>query len=612
MKMRYLHKQIGGSIALGMLAVLVLWALLGIGADNLYAQATRTRTPSPTPTRMRLTATPSATQTISPTQTLSPTALLSETATVSPTVSPTVSLVVSPTATRRTPRRTPTLTPVVNRVPVTVTVVVVVTATPIPATPTPTPTVGPTPMQLSETEVLTGTILANRTAVTATLFLEGRLYELPPLRSTGVLLERPFTVLTLYTCEVTPETTRTDCLWDAYPVRQQGFYEIVNSAAANLPINLLLEEAASPPLNQIRLQNRTGHSERFLYRGTLYELNNSSILELTLAAPLSAQEPFDEIYLRRCLGMDGRSVCEWLPQRITGGIYYALLDETRTGLLPNSATITIRLEPLLGEAEAIALLTPTPIPTPNPPPAPPPPTAVPPTPTPAVAVAPAGTVSCQAQVPTLNVRSGPGLTYLVINQIRQSDAGGGRFAAVGRDTANEWLAVDPTLVDGGWVINTPNFVVCQTPTSPLPIAQITDGRLESPPTPTVAAAVPAETEAESPTAEAATPEPPTVNGIPAGQARLVVSNFFEHDVRFTLAALQHGLPEGSPSEYDLQPGQSIEFLLRAGRVQFSASSPFRGSSGNAEFFLEEGMTRQIFLQFLPPAEGTGPWNLSYE
>ena len=88
------------------------------------------------------------------------------------------------------------------------------------------------------------------------------------------------------------------------------------------------------------------------------------------------------------------------------------------------------------------------------------------------------------------------------------------------------------------------------------------------------------------------------------QALLIASNVFDQPIRFTLDAALHGLPEGAPSEYDLEPGQSIRFLIRAGRVQFSASTPWRDGSGNAEFELAEGAGRELFIHFLPKAPGS--------
>ncbi len=517
-------------------------------------------------------------------------------------------------------------------VPVTVTVVVTVTGantgtsetSPLAtATPTltPTPTAGPPVVELLDTEVLTGTILANRTEVTATFFLDGQLYELPPLRSTSAVLQRPLTVMTLYNCEIdaqTDSTAATDeaCFWDPYPVRQDGFFEIVNGAESGAALSLILQEAAPPPDNQIWIQNRTGHPERFLYADNLYELENSHVLELVLDEPTAEEEvAIGDLYLRRCLGIDNRAVCEWLPQPVVGGIYYALVDETNPGVLPNSAVTTIVLELVLGEERLAALVTPTPEPTPTP---------VAEEEAPAqeevVVSAPGGSIICQTQVPRLNVRAGPGVEYVVLTQIEQ-ESDEGRFAAIGRNSVGDWLAVAESVAAGGWVINTPQFVVCDAATDSLAVTPVTDGRLADPtPVPVAAAAGDAATgdQASDQTAEEnvdteVPAEEETADGnIPPGRALLIATNAFDQDIRFTISVREHGLPDDAPSEYDLKPGESVSFLIRAGRVQFSVSSAFRSSSGNAEFFLDEGATRELFLRFFPMSGDPNQWDLQWE
>jgi hypothetical protein len=489
-------------------------------------------------------------------------------------------------------------------------------APPILVTPEPTATptatqasAGPPVVELFDTEVLTGTILANRTEVTTTFFLEGRLYELQPLRSTGVALARPLTVLTLYNCEISSVEASADCFWDPYPVRRDGFYEIVNGAEEGAPLSLILEEAGAPPVDQVWIQNRTGHVERFMFEDTLYELENSHVLEISLEDVGEADTAIAQIYLRRCLGVEQRAVCEWLPQTVIGGVYYALVDQTEEGVLPNSAVTTIQLELVLGEERLALLVTPTPEPTPEP-------TA------PAVAesapaeAASADTLFCQIQVPTLNVRAGPGTEYLVVGQIRGSDPNGGRVAVAGRSAADDWLALDESVIPGGWVINAPNFVICEGNTTSLAVARVSDGRLaEATPTPASVAASDDPATADDEAGEAADPEPAAqagAGGIPEGQVRLIATNAFDQDIRFTLSAPEHGLPEGTPSEYDLKPGESVSFVIRAGRVQFSASSPFRSSSGNAEFIMEEGTARELFLRFTQSSDDPNRWELRWE
>jgi hypothetical protein len=627
-----------GSAVVSLVMVLVLLFAGSVGQYGSTHAQTVTRTPTVTTTATR-TPTATRTATVRATSTtvsapadtagatVSPTATLAATATLTPTRQ--LRRTRTPTA---TPETTPALSPLI--VPVTVTVVVTVTAplATVAPTETPTPTASPTPtetptptavrplVEIQETEVLTGTIISNRTEVSATFFLEGNLYQLPPLRSTGVDVRRALTALNLYNCEADADQSRAECFWDPFPVRQNGFYEIVNGAESGAPLSLLLQEAGLPPNDQIWVQNRTGHNERFLYGEDLYELNNAYILELALDGEDAADEDADErqgvIHLRRCLGVGQRSVCEWLPNPVIGGVFYALTDSTVAGSQPDSALTTIDLEPILGTERLAILFPPTPEPMPEP--------VAEPTPDapPAAARAPeaeGAAVTCEIQVPTLNVRSGPGLEYIVISQLRRENGNAGRIEVTGRDATGGWLSVADSVAPGGWVIGESRFVVCEGPTAGLPIAEVTDGR-QAPATPTPApvaaqpAAPPASGEggeetaatAEEPASEAAT------GGIPEGRALLIVSNTFIHEIRFTLSAREHGLPDNAPTEYDLAPGQSIQFLIRAGRVQFSASSPFRGSSGNAEFFLDEGRTREIFLRFVSSEGDPNRWVLRYE
>jgi uncharacterized protein YraI len=592
-------------------------------------------------------------------------------------------------------------------------------------TPAPTPTVGPPRVELRETEVLTGTIIANRTGVNLTFFLEGRLYELSPLRSTGVLPSQILTTLVLYNCGIDERIAGPDCFWDPYLVRQDGFYEIVNNAERGAPVSLLLQEAGSPPTDQIWIQNRTGHNERILYNDELYELNNAHILEVTLddvnesSRLAGAADKVGVIYVRRCLGIGLRSVCEWLPTHVISGVYYALLEDTVAGPYTDSASTYISLKAVIGEERLALLTTPTPEPAPEPvlvsasqpvqdAPAPqaidattcqiqvpvlnvrsgpgldyavldqilqtdpsrgrvevsgrdnanswlsvqesvvaggwiinqreyvicddataslpvaqvvdravtaPAPVTTPVQETPPVQTV-EGVVACQLQSPVLNVRAGPGLEYLVIGQIRQTDAHRGRITIAGRDAASGWLSVQESLVAGGWIINQAAFVRCDAATASLPVAQVTDGRLTpsepaspavaAPPTP-LAAATSDTLPTSEPVAEEAVAQAPE---IPDSRTLLIVTNAFEHEIRFTLDAREHGLPSNAPSEYDLAVGQSLQFEVRAGRVRFSASSPFRNSSGNAEFLIDQGQSRVLALHFIP-AGSSDQWELRY-
>jgi uncharacterized protein YraI len=560
---------------------------------------------------------------------------------------------------------------------------------------------------LTQTEILTGTIFANRSSVEMRFFVDGLLYQVPPFRSTGIAQRHALTTLLLYNCSLDNLPEDPSCSWDPYLIQKDGFYEIVGPASDDAPVRLLLQEASAPSVLQAWIQNRTGHSERILFQDRLYEMENTQILELDLAGLDDEASASQVIYLRRCLGAGLRSVCEWLPTPVMPGAYYALTDTTVPGPDGDSALVTIALQPLLGSAEVTlaALSIPQSSPTVDPPAAatPAPVTAPPPAvssifcqiqtsvlnirsgpgliyavvgqvrltdadqgrvevtrrdaadtwlvansaglargwiindPTlvrceaatlalsvsspEAVAVEPAAPIavaqqptpaaatseftSCQIQINAVNLRSGPGVDYLVIGQLRLADPNGGQFTVRGRNDDNSWLAVTDGLLPDAWIVNQSGIVLCQASTASLPVVPIGDGRLASAsiapapqPTPGPAAALPDPT-----------PVPDTANAAPT-QTRLIVVNSFDHEIRFTLDAAQHGLPDGSPSEYDLAVGQTLEFPIRAGRVRFSASSPFRGSSGNAEIAIEPGESRTLLLRFVP-SPTSEQWVLQY-
>jgi hypothetical protein len=52
-------------------------------------------------------------------------------------------------------------------------------------------------------------------------------------------------------------------------------------------------------------------------------------------------------------------------------------------------------------------------------------------------------------------------------------------------------------------------------------------------------------------------------------------------------------------------------MVFPGQVAFSASSAWRGLSGNADFILEEKQERVLWLYFIPDPDGSGRWNLQY-
>ena len=609
----------------------------------------------------------------------------------------------------------------------------------------------PPTAELSETEVLTGTILANRSDQSVRFFLDGLLYELPPFRSVGVTYQRALVPLVLYSCRSDIVNVASICSWDPYLVRQNGFYEITHRATPDSPSNVRLQEASTPPAGQAWIQNRTGHREVLLFQDVLYEVENTHMLELTLNTDSLSTAQGSDInsdtnsdtniaYLRRCLGLGLESVCEWLPTPLRDGIYYALLDQTRPGPVDESASVTISLQPLLMVEDAVMSAATLPEETAplavasqteisqnvtsdatsqdeNSQPAPPPlqiadsarlncqiqatalnvrtgpglafqvldqistdagrvevrgrdgagawlaladarfaggwivndqrwvscegnaqslpvvednqelvtsvevPTAAEPQneSTAQAASSAAGTPGpstsalCRIQTATLNIRSGPGTEYLIVGQISRTDASSGSFTATGRNNDSSWLAVNSQSTPGAWIIGQDAFVRCETAIATLPVAQVTDGRLAPvvpPPAPVTVASVPS----EDPTQEAAAPEaaPATVTVVetPESQPVLTVVNAFEHDIRFTLDAAQHGLPDGTPSEYDLKPGQTLTIPIRAGSVRFSASSPFRNSSGNAEVSINPGQALSLMLSFVSTADAER-WELRY-
>ncbi|HRW03556.1 MAG TPA: hypothetical protein P5121_00590 [Caldilineaceae bacterium] len=423
-----------------------------------------------------------------------------------------------------------------------------------------------------------GTIIANRTEANVRFFVEGATYELDPLRSIGLDLPRVTAVLNLYNCDAaTPETTE-GCFWDPYLLDRDGFYEVVPGADVASASNLTLQPAGSPPVNQIWLQNRSGKRETIFYEGEEIELPPAAVHEFSSAADVPAI-----IYLRSCLVLSDRTVCEWVPADAEPGFYYALEETTIAGSLPNSEIVALELRPILSkDGDPVEL---------------------------------PAQVNCQLQVPTLNVRSGPGLEYQIIAKIRGTEQEPGRVTAVGRDSLGDWLAVDARIAPGGWIVASSSFIQCNGDINSLPIAEITDGRLAPTPEPVVTApdvnTAPAEEGAAEAPAEEATPEPEAAAPLTLaeGQALLIVNNGFDQEVRFTLD--QRFRIEQGVSEYDLKPGESISLLVYPGQVAFSVSSPWRGLSGNSEFFIDNKESRTLWLVFVPDPDGSGRWILQY-
>jgi len=480
------------------------------------------------------------------------------------------------------------LTPVQAQPPVTATITATgqitpttgVTVTAAPLTATPTPASQLPIVELQPNEVLTGTVVHNRSDVSVFFFLDNDLYQLPPNRGVGLAMERPLAALTLFSCaaEVTEDPT---CDWISYPIRRSALYEISADAAVPGQANLRLDLATPPPLDAAQIQNRTGAESTIVREDEVLVIANTSTLVLD-----GLDETGSLVSLPRCLQTNSQRICEWLPTPLQGGIYYTLSEERGPAGINGVTIVQGRLNPLLVQE---VLMTPTPTPEPE----------------------PVG-IQCQTQIPSLNVRGGPGTSFAVIAKLRPAEENRGQVMAVGRTANSEWLAVDPRFAEGGWVANVAQWIVCEGDTDALPVVAEGGERVPTP-APVLAQPAPSVTPTPSPTQEEAAQDDSAAPGEPGpNQALLIATNAFDHTIRFTLDASQHGLPEGSPSEYDLEPGQSLRFIIRAGRVQFSASTAWRNGSGNANFELGEGASRELFLRFEPSTDNDDQWGMRFE
>jgi hypothetical protein len=458
-----------------------------------------------------------------------------------------------------------------------------------PITTTATPTVSaPGPAAVDPAGPIQGTIIANRTPSLVRFFAEGQTYDLAPLRSQGLVLARETTVLNLFNCDA-DEPQSEECYWDPYALNRDGFYEIVTGREAGKAVGLVLQEAGAPPVNQIWVQNRLGTNEVIFYNNQEYQLPPSTVQEFAGQPGVPVT-----LYVRSCLVVGETSVCEWYPQNVETGVYYALTELATTGAVPGSRMQMVQLEPVVSQDPE----------------------------EPAEVVEAPTQFLCTLVVPTLNVRSGPGLEYEILTKVRGTESEPGNVLIVGRDPTSQWLAVDERVAAGGWITGSPDFVNCDGDVAALPEAEITDGRLAS--TPATATGTETGTAVEE-TAPVTGTEPVAAEGtvtettpaagqpiettIPDGQALLIVNNGFDQVIRFTLD--QRFRVEQGPSEYDLQPGQSISIAVYPGQIAFTASSPWRSLSGNADFFLESKQSRPLWLIFVPDPDGSGNWLLQY-
>lgn len=561
--------------AIGAEQAVVMMNVLGSQEAAVRALVALTSTVVPTPPRSTVVL-PRLTPTASPTVALSETAALSLTAALSKPVTVSNQLVTNTAVLTTSPGTSGTTG-------VTTTATTTDTANLVATQPV---TAESDALDAEYAGPIEGTIIANRTEANVRFFVEGATYNLAPLRSIGLSLPRVTAVLNLFNCDANLPETQEGCFWDPYLLDREQFYEVINGQGASLA----LQAAGTPPDNQIWLQNRTGKREQIFYAGATYELPPAGVQELTTEPDTPAI-----LYLRSCLEADGRTVCEWAPSDANPGIYYALVEVATTGAVPNSQVNALQLQPIVADGGTLVAEA-------------------------ATAQPQQQQITCQLLVPVLNVRSGPGLQYQIISKIR-SDQQAATVVVTGRDADGQWLAVSDGVAPGGWVAGTSGFVNCEGSVNALPVAEVTDGRLA--PTPVAApttegstaattggndtATTEADQEEAAPVAEATTTT--TVQSVPPGQALLVIHNGFEQQIRFTLD--QRYRVTVGPSEFDLQPGQSISMLVYPGMIAFSASSPWRGLSGNDDFMLEAEQTLDLWITFVPDPDGSGNWILQF-
>jgi hypothetical protein len=471
-----------------------------------------------------------------------------------------------------------------------------------------------------------GTIIANRTQALVRYFAEGETFALEPLRSTGLSLLRPTAVLNLYNCDAAA-ADQVGCFWDPYLLQRDGFYEIVAGEDAGAPTTLTLRAAGAPPADQIWIQNRVGRSEQIYFGDQMHDLPAATVSEFTLKP--GEEGPF---YLRSCILSDREPVCEWSAHKAEPGAWYALVEETWRSALPGASVSNLELQPILGMQSAPADVA-APAATADA-------GAAATVGSAALASSPAAAVptatpqpvflTCQLAVPALNVRSGPGLEYEIVQKVRSTEIEVASVMVAARTENGEWLLLDERSADNGWVISGDSYLTCDGDTLSLPVADAS----KLPPTPTplpvVEAApipeVPVEaapveaspveaTPGETAPVEATAPLTPTVDTAPAmpavakGLALVVIHNGFDQDMRVTID--QRFRVEPGPSEIDLKPGDSASLLVYPGQIGFSASSPWNQLSGMSDLYIDPDQTRDVWLLFVPDPGEPGEWLLQY-
>ncbi|HAJ36426.1 MAG TPA: hypothetical protein DCL15_12105 [Chloroflexi bacterium] len=463
--------------------------------------------------------------------------------------------------------------------------------------------------------ILEGTIIANRTDASVRFFVEGSTYEVAPLRSIGLELLRDTAVLNLFNCDASKSDADAGCFWDPYLLARDGFYEIVIGQQLGDDIMLSLRAAGAPPANQIWIQNRTGERETVIVNNELFEMPPAVVQEFTVApdAPVIVQ-------LRTCIDAGEQSVCEWAPQGVEAGFYYGLVRNDTPG--PASTRLTsLTLQGIIASnGETIKA----------------PPQAL-----------------CRLRVPTLNVRSGPGLEFPIIAKIRGTESEPGSVVVVGFDATQTWMQVTERVARNGWVTSNPEFILCEGDLAALPVAgqpvaaatpteavaaDAASALATEAPTASIAAApateatpvveaeapavaveAPPAEAAPAPTDEAAVTETPTEEAtptpqaaeVPDGLARIIVNNPFDQVIRFTLDQKYRPERDNLAGEWDMQPGDQVSILVYPGSIAFSVSTPWRGLSDNAEFTIAEKEERQLWIWFVPDPVEKDKWNLVY-
>ncbi len=347
------------------------------------------------------------------------------------------------------------------------------------------------------------------------------------------------------------------------------------------------------------MQNRTENSETLVFRGEVHEIAPAAILEFPVPTGVPAI-----LYVRSCITLNDQSVCEWAPKTLDAGTFYAMVRTDTAGPQTGSSMSTIDLRAVVAEGVAGGVAESAEIP-----------------------AASGPLITCRLIVPALNIRSGPGLQYDIIGKVRSDGAEQAEIAVIGRSADNEWMTVDPSVVAGGWINNNASFVTCAGNVSSLPIidapaapaAENTPAPVAQAPTFVPAVDTPAvdtPADATSPIADQATesadqpgepapeitPEPAAEGSVvPQGLSLLVVNNGFEHEMRFTIDQVYR--PEDGPSEYDLQPGESVSLVVFPGNIAFTASSPWNGLSQNAEIVAERDQAMSMWLRFEHDAGG---------